>query len=155
MANLSDFLGGGGAETAVFQDVQESGVAGQQLTAGADTIIQFNTTVTQKSFVTLNGSNQFALDEGIYRVTILVAPSGAAEWLLWVKDTSNASYGGASIGANSGVSQQFCFEVTVPSGGKTVELLGRTNGTSRISGNAKTPTNGNEYYQQIMFTKVG
>lgn len=55
----------GGGNTAVFQDVQASGVAGQTFSIATFDVIDFNTEVVPKSWVSLS-SNQFTLDAGVY-----------------------------------------------------------------------------------------
>ncbi len=157
MSNLGfgPFAGG---NTAVFQDVQASGVAGVLLLGGSDNIVPFNTEVEPQNFVSLSG-NQFTLAKGIYHIVFVDAwTQSGADRQVWIKDTSNVSYGGAKARFNSSTGlqaqSQMEFFIEIPAGGKTVELMNRASGNVSHN-NTLSPTNGNEYYQQIIFKKVG
>lgn len=144
-----------GGNTAVFQDVQASMVASQALTAFTDTVIQFNTEIIGKSFVSLS-SNQFTLDEGDYIIKMQVNCANSGRGLIWVKDTSNVSYGGGHWGGNfDNMPKHIFMPISIPSGGKTIEFMVNSPGNYSFGGPTVSPTNGNEYYQQVQITKVG
>lgn len=151
----------GGGNTAVFQDVRASGVAPQTFNSLSDQVIEFNTVQTLKSFVSLS-SNQFTLDEGIYTIAIklsLRASSNPRSFQIWANDTSDISYGGTTQAISADINQvglsYAYFDITIPSGGKVIEFLGRTNTGSINSGGNVVPTNGDNYYQDVRITKVG
>lgn len=148
----------GGRNTAVFQDIRASGLAGQSATASTDEVLDLNTEVVGVPFATLLNNN-ITLDEGRYIVYCYDAlVSGAIKTLYWLKDASDVSYGGLhSISASStidGHNLNASFYITIPSGGKTLSWMHRVQGSTGTRA-ASSPSNGNEYYQQIAFKKIG
>ena len=151
----------GGGNTAVFQEVRSAGVAGQNFDSLSDQIVQFNTEVVPKSFVSLS-SNQFTFDEGIYRLSILITGIGASNpraFQIWAKDTSNVSYNGDSLMLSPDLDSIgytiLYLDLVIPSGGRTIEILAKCNVGTLSNSTVITPTNGDNYYQKLYATKVG
>lgn len=154
MANLSAFLGGASPQ-ATFQEVQASGVAGQDISANIDEVQIFNTDVVANNFVSRLG-NQFTMESGSYIALLWYPIKSTSDAQFWIKDTSNVSYGGVKIRFDAtnktiGTTLQFSFTITES---KTVELIARSFAVAD-QGVPLTPSNGDEYYKSITFIKIG
>ena len=153
----------GGGNTAVFQDIQANGVAGQGISGSAQ-VMNLNTVVVPQSWAETISSNQIPLGKGVYFAEIIdtctTNDSTANNIQYSIRDTDLNHLGGYKINANSdgstavfgvNTSGSFYFELTVD---KTIEVWIRVAGAS-IYLRGHNSGGGLEYYQQLRLTKVG
>ena len=150
----------GGGNTAVFQDVQASGVAAQNIgTVNTTYTLRFNTEIVPKSWASL-ASDQITLDSGIYAITFIsdLRSSNFAYSQLQIYDTVGAAIIGGCKRQSSGTSDMFqttemkCF-INLSSQ-TTLELRYRTS-QQEASNLMVAHSQGDEYYHQVYITKVG
>jgi hypothetical protein len=150
----------GGGNTAYFQDVKASGINGQGLNINGQ-VIQFNTEVIGKSFITLS-SNQFinpSAGDYIVEYSASLRSATLEYGSIYLYDTNaGQSIGGGNFVSVAGDIDQLLKNTTrFPvqlSGSEVLEL--RIACLSTFSFSQKSAANGDdEYYQQISFTKVG
>ena len=146
-----------GGNTAVFQDVRASGVAGQTWSGSVQTA-EFNTEIVPKSFVS-ESTNQFTMDAGIYLVRWRDSFTTAAnEYIqVYAYDTvGSVNVGGARICNPSDADKPDTtahFYINL-SASKVIEI--RLDASNAVSSVKDATGNGSfEYYQEVSFTKEG
>jgi hypothetical protein len=146
------------SNTAVFQEVLATGVSGMAFN-GTQQVAPFNTEVVAQSFASLS-SDQITLDAGVYLVQWRMPTIMSTTEYVQVSayDTVGAAnLGGGRFVAHSAASivdPDVYFYITIATS-KVIEIRVASYGAMSATQPNATNNTGDNYYNQVTFTKKG